>query len=266
MVQKSIPYVMLILLFSSCFKEVELDLDDVSPTLVIEGKVTDLPGPYFVYVGLSTGFYEENANVPITSANVRISDDQGFSETLIQPVPGRYETSDMQGIVGHTYTVEVDYEGQIYKASDFLGRIGKIDSLSVRYQEKSVLFDEGYYVSLNAQKSIQDQVNYYGGTVYKNDSALDGRELFFLASDQFTKSLSRVEFGYPFDLGDTITWELESLTKTNFDYYRQLVIIFDNDGLVSPVRYVNPPTNFSPEVLGIFQASAVNSDTVVIRE
>lgn len=58
--KKLFNLICLLILFASCEKEVDLDLNNKSGTLVIEGNITDRPGPYYVRIIRS---------VPFTNAN-----------------------------------------------------------------------------------------------------------------------------------------------------------------------------------------------------
>lgn len=255
-----------ILLATACEEATTLDFPEEPPTLVIEGKITNQPGPYLVKVGLSSPFSDSIKNIPITDAQIHLSDDLGNREHLQLYQPGIYRTDAIQGKIGRTYTLEVEYKGQMYTASSFLGPVGRIDSIVQTFRKESLLWEEGYHASLYQQKSIQNKVNYYRWHILKNDSLFRGRNYFYVDSDEFVATLKGLEFDYPFSPGDTVKCESESLTKEVFDYYIQLNVIINGDGFINKFRHINPPTNFSPPILGVFQASAIQTKQLIITK
>lgn len=257
---------MVLVLMVACEEATMIDFPESPPVLVIESKITNRPGPYLVKINLSSSFSDSVNNVPVTDAQIHLSDDLGKREKLTLFQPGIYRSDAIQGEVGRTYTLEVDYHGQMYTASSFLGPVGNIDSIVQIFRPESLLRKEGYYTSIYQQKSSEDQVNYYRWHILKNDSLFRGRNYFYVDSDEFVATLKGLEFDYPFSPGDTARCEAESLTKEVFDYYVQLNVIINGDGFINKFRHINPPTNFSPPVLGIFQASAVQSKQLVITK
>lgn len=249
----------------SCQEVSTLDVSDAPPQLVIEGKITDQPGPYTVKLHLSTSFEEPVDKNLIENAQIRIFDDQGSEEILSQSAPGIFQTATLQGVVGANYTLEVTYENVTYTATSYLGPVGEIDSLISTFNQESTIKDDGYYVSLFAQKSSEEEVNYYRWRLFKNDSLFNGRSFLYVDSDEFGATLEGIEFDYAFDIGDTVKCEMESLTKEAYNYYVQLNSILNNDAIVNKSRYFNPPTNFTPTTLGIFQTSAVSTKEIIVK-
>jgi hypothetical protein len=71
-------YILIILtsfIFWSCEKTVSLDLEQITPKIVIEGVVTTQPGYQFVKVSRSANFYESGQTPRITDALVSVKDD-----------------------------------------------------------------------------------------------------------------------------------------------------------------------------------------------
>lgn len=54
------------LLFASCEKEIDLDLNSSSPQIVIEGNISDAPGPYIVKLSKTVNYSELNNYLPVT--------------------------------------------------------------------------------------------------------------------------------------------------------------------------------------------------------
>jgi uncharacterized protein YcfL len=90
---------------ASCEKEIDVDLTDQSGNIVIEGNVTDKPGPYTVKITKSVGFSSPNQYPAVAGAEVVLSDDAGQTETLHYVGNGEYQTSTFYGDPGRTYTL-----------------------------------------------------------------------------------------------------------------------------------------------------------------
>ena len=253
-------------MLSGCLEESSISLKYSDPALVIEGKITNGIGPNYVYISYSSNFNDSISHHPVSDALVMLSDNQGNSEELELLEDGIYQSIRIQGTIGNTYRLEVIHDGVTYEAIDILGPVGQIDSISQRYDEGGVVMEPGYYVTLFAQKSLPDQINYYKWNLYQGDSLMNGREFLFFGSDEFTNSLNGLEITHAFEVGDSITWEIESITRQVYEYYLQLNIILNNDGIITHFRNINPPSNFDPPVLGVFQASAVSSKSLIIEE
>jgi hypothetical protein len=75
---------------------------------VIEGNVTDQPGPYEVIVSMASPVWQPPLNITsVTGALVIIEDDHGNREELKEGSDGHYYTATLQGQVGYTYTLSV---------------------------------------------------------------------------------------------------------------------------------------------------------------
>jgi len=84
------------LMVCSCKKIVTLKLNTAPAQIVIEGEITDQPGPYTVSISQTVGFYEDNTFPPVSGASVTISDNtNGITDSLTEVVPGRVFTAPM---------------------------------------------------------------------------------------------------------------------------------------------------------------------------
>ena len=103
--------------FLSCYRDIiDLDLDEHGPGIVIEGAVTDQPGPYQVRVSRTGSFQQVADFPPVSDAEVVIFSDQNPDERLQEVSAGLYQTQTLQGRVGRNYLLKVVSEGQEYVA------------------------------------------------------------------------------------------------------------------------------------------------------
>ncbi|MCU0353389.1 MAG: DUF4249 domain-containing protein, partial [Cytophagales bacterium] len=102
-----------VLLLNSCIDEVQLPIRNETPKLVVEGMITNEPGPYRVRLTYSGEFLSAGELPPelsVSNAEVFISDDVGNRTRLLSlRNPGFYETTDSSfvGRVGRSYTLSV---------------------------------------------------------------------------------------------------------------------------------------------------------------
>ncbi|MBE0638973.1 MAG: DUF4249 domain-containing protein [Bacteroidales bacterium] len=114
--------------------------------LVVEGMITNLPGPYTVTLSVSSS-PSEPFYTPISGYSVSIQDDAGNSETLSETDPGTYLTSlnGIQGISGRKYRlVLTSPEGKNYQTDyEMLNEPIKIDSVYAEIEYTQI--DESPY-------------------------------------------------------------------------------------------------------------------------
>ncbi|MCC9138416.1 DUF4249 domain-containing protein [Pontibacter silvestris] len=263
-------FLTILLVFCSCEEVIELDLKEVEPEVVIEGVITDQPGPYTVEISKSAGFYEPNTFPAISGASVVISDGLGNEELLTEVSPGIYQPSTLQGQRGVTYTLKVEIEGKAYTAqSKIPDQQIPLDSLTFSYEEKSLFLDEGYYATAYFHDPAGAE-NFYRLKVLVNDEVYvfeDDDETtedtnLWLTRDKFTNG-NVVEYDFPHTLkpGDTVYVELHHLNQDTYDYYRTFADVIDG----SAVAPSNPISNFGDQALGHFAAFSVSYKTAIVK-
>src|SRR5882757_4165419 len=118
------------ILFYSCQKTVTLDLNTAPAQIVIQGEITNTPGPYTITINQSTAFYAENTFPPISGASIKISDGQGLTDSLTETSPGVYSTHTLQGTPGNTYTLSVFAQNKQYTAASAMPAPVALDSIT----------------------------------------------------------------------------------------------------------------------------------------
>src|SRR5580693_1517387 len=121
----------LVFLFYSCQKIVTLKLNTVPPQIVIQGEVTDSAGPYSITINQTADFYAPNVFPPVSGAVVKISDDLGASDSLIEYSPGIYSTQGLQARPGRTYTLSVFVQNKYYTSVSTMPMPVKLDSVTL---------------------------------------------------------------------------------------------------------------------------------------
>lgn len=108
-----------VLLLVGCKEEFLLSFSSDQKTLVIEGGITDKPGPYSIRLS-TTLPVNQPLRVPYEDCVVVVSDKSGYSETLNEVEPGVYKTSEsgIRGNIGNEYSISVKTpEGNEYQTA-----------------------------------------------------------------------------------------------------------------------------------------------------
>lgn len=211
--------------------------------------------------------YLNNAKPPgISNAVVTLSDDNGNSEVLIwSPVKQRFETVAMKGVIGDTYTLKVDLEGNSYSASSELLYLEPVDSI-IAVKEDAPFREEGYYMKLYGTVSTNiDKFYLFKG--YSNDSLLSGiNEIHYGDNTMITGQLNGYDMGYKCKPNATAKLEIYSLTVPAYKFYSAAGLQLINDGGFFSTPPANVPSMFSNGAVGLFQCSAVQVLTTYVTE
>ncbi|WP_128544023.1 DUF4249 domain-containing protein [Larkinella soli] len=113
------PALIFIFLFLSCVTPYNSEVQSIGRALVVEGMITDQPGPYLVRLTYTADYTYTGLNLRVTGATVTISDNTGLSEVLKETEEGTYISSGngLRGIAGRTYTLTIrTREGKQYRS------------------------------------------------------------------------------------------------------------------------------------------------------
>ncbi|MBW6499278.1 MAG: DUF4249 domain-containing protein [Bacteroidales bacterium] len=100
--------ILITLIFSGCQEEYFAKLDKVEPLLVVQGMITNQPGPYLISLSLSWRFQEPPVFNALSGAIVSISANDATNVNLVELSPGSYYTpAGFIGEVGKEYTLQI---------------------------------------------------------------------------------------------------------------------------------------------------------------
>jgi hypothetical protein len=249
------------LLFLSCKKTVTLKLNNVPPAIVIQGEVTDAPGPYTVTINQPVDFYANNTFPPVSGATVVITDGHGVSDVLTETSPGTYSTHTLQGIQGYTYTMTAEVQGQQYAAVSTMPQNVNLDS--VTFQSNS-----GFgKTRISAIADFQDPPNiknYYEFVEYINGVQLT-KDLFVfddrLSDGKYINNTLYNDSSYLVQ-GDQLQVNMYSVDSNVFNYFYQLNQ--SNSGGTFDASPANPTSNISNGAYGYFSAHTINLVQVIV--
>lgn len=254
-------------LIISCEKEIDLNLEDQSGKIVIEGNITDQPGPYFVKITKSVAFTQGNEYPPIEDAQVVLSDDMGQTETLEYIGKGIYQASNFQGQSGRTYTLKIKAEGKEYTAQSTMPESVDFEGLE---QDSFKVGGEISYTLLPIFTDPPALGNRYLFSYVVNNSS---KKNFLEFSDNVNNGLpNQRPLLLPNDdgdgsvkvkVGDEITVEMQCIDDKVYTFYSALLQLSGGGG--DGVTPTNPPSNISNGSLGYFSAHTVRVRTTIVE-
>jgi len=255
------------LLACSCKKIVTLKLNTAPAEVVIEGEVTDQPGPYTVTISQSVGFYADNTFPPVSGASVVIGDSTlGITDSLTETTPGTgiYSTHSLQGIPGHTYTLSVTAQQQQYTSISTMPNPVSLDSIT--FSQLSGFGNN----QVDAIADFQDPAgvkNYYqfvefvnGNPITKDIFVVDDR----LSDGRYINYTLYNDTSYLFQ-GDLVQVNMYCIDVNVFNYFYQLVQSGGTGAFSTTASPANPTSNISSGALGYFSAHTVSSKSSVVE-
>ncbi|HXB28327.1 MAG TPA: DUF4249 domain-containing protein [Puia sp.] len=253
----------LIFLFYSCQKVVTLKLNTIPPQIVIQGEVTDSAGPYSITINQTVDFYADNVFPPVSGAIVKISDDEGYTDSLTEFSPGIYSTHGLQGKAGHTYTLSVFAQNTNYSAVSTMPMPVKLDSVTLE-------ITSGFGMQrINAIVNFQDPpgiANYYQFQEYINGQ-LFNKEIFIfddrLSDGKYISATLRTDSSY-LKSGDQLKVNMFSIDQNVYNYFLQLRQSSGTGAFNSTASPANPTSNISGGALGYFSAHTTQSQIITV--
>lgn len=136
----SITLFLILLLSDACVERINIDVPkSIVGQLVIEGQITDEPGPYVVKISRATSVNEILVKTkPVSAVRVAISDDMGNVETLTETELGTFQTSEngIRGTIGRSYILHVETnDGKIFESvPEKMVAVGEIQNLYYQFE------------------------------------------------------------------------------------------------------------------------------------
>ena len=261
----------------ACEKTVLLDLEQMDSKIVIEGLVTNRLNYQFVKISRSTGFYQSGTAPRVSDAIVFVEDNLGNQFSYLHN-PNNHPDSvgyyipsvPFAGVIGRTYTLTVDADGETYTASDKMYDVTSIDSLTYQInldEQDDPKEDDKFYEVLMYAKEPQETDDYYLFKFYRNDSlkVYDPTDIYFADDKTLGEEINGVQSPVFYAVGDSARIEMYSISRTGFVFYSDLFNLINNDGGMFSPPPANSRNNLSNGALGFFQVSAVNVSGIRIK-
>lgn len=255
-----ITFIIIAVFLASCEKEINIDLNSSDAQYVIDGMITDEPGPYYVTITKSVNFSDSNDYPPITDALVIISDNTGVVDTLTESSDGIYHTKTIVGTPGNKYNLSVSVEDKSFFASCTMPL--KVEMNTLKFEESAAPGSDDYYFPLPEYKDPDEHGNRYRFLVTVNGELQD---TYFVFNDNIsngmvnTRSLSDPDIEIA--KGDVVSVEMRCIDDNTYTYFYTLSQI-SGGGPGGGTTPSNPPNNITGDyALGIFSAHTTQTLT-----
>jgi hypothetical protein len=256
-----------IALLSSCTKEIKLNLNDTDSRIVIEGNVTNEPGPYLVRLSKTVNFSDQNIFPAVTNAFITIQDNVGNIDTLKETTSGSYYTTNITGTVGRTYTLKVITEGKTFTATSAMPSAVTLDSVTFLKSAFGGQAGSGNEIYVPAPRFLdpKNETNFYRFKTALNDTVDNG---IYVDNDNLVNGLPYLRPIFSNNLfpkkNDSLLLEMQCINQPVYDYFFSLnAAISQGQGAATPS---NPVSNIIGEgSLGYFSAHTVQRLKVEVK-
>lgn len=263
--------------FSSCKKEIDFDYREISPILVVEGRVTNLG--MSVTITSSRSMSDSVKSRCLTGAVVTISSP---AMTVLLPYDAQTDSyrSAVTGIVGETYQLSIDYEGRHYEAHSQMLPPAPIRSAEFLWQdvlkERLLAYEiwaidpqpgeRNYYLYRMDRRSSHPHLARFSKTEPYRWSVFDDRGCppgliyrdIMCMSQRAAEEDEEENWKSILYKGDTITLQLATIDRPVYDYYTSL--------RTGQSGGANPRTNITGGCQGYFAAMNITmADTIVYQ-
>lgn len=252
-----------IVFLSSCEKVVDLNLNDATSRIVVEGSVSNSTSiGSLVILSNSKSVKSDNGNNLLSGAVVKIQEGVSTIYTLTETEKGVYRNLNLVGKEDSIYKLTIQVNGNTITAQSRMPKQIKFDSLIV---EEFPNFGRTIKVVTPFYNDPVGFGNYYRFKIYKNsaqirqsfvydDSFIDGRKVTFplvynKEDDEFKK-------------GDVIDVDMFSIDEANYKYWFSLEMASNGSPQSAPA---NPISNVIGNAIGVFSANTYQTKRVVVQ-
>ena len=167
---------------TSCEDVIDLETTTGPPQLVVDGWITNQPGPQTINLSWSASYFSNTTPKPVLAAEVTVTDNLG---TVYQfkdlAGNGKYVWAgtgkDTLGRIGRTYTLKVKNQADVFTAVNQIKRVPTVDSIV--YQKETLPFKpdkgpkEGFIVSFYARDFVGEGDTYWIKPVIRGKAVVD---------------------------------------------------------------------------------------------
>ena len=243
--------------FTSCEKEINLDLKNTSPKLVVEGNVLwgidSVINQQELKLSLSADYTGNSNPLPVTNAIVMVND--GTNTYTYNHIGNGVYRSSFIAATNKTYKLIIKYEGDEYNAYETLKAGGAvIDSLTVNYFPSALGSPEGNFITVNTIDPLNER-NFYLWQLFINEQLMinpsPGNIYRAIQKDDFFNGNPLINYlpfdNFPVVTGDTARMHQLNISEQMYNYYYS---IFNLTG-TSPVSGDVPPGKIRGNILNL---------------
>jgi hypothetical protein len=243
--------------FTSCEKEINLDLKNTGPKLVLEGNVLwgidSVINQQELKLSLSANYTGNTNPLPVTNAIVMVND--GTNTYTYNHIGNGVYRSSFIAATNKTYKLIINYEGDEYNAYETL-KVGgaAIDSLTVNYFPSALGSPEGNFITVNTIDPLNER-NFYLWQLFINEQLMinpsPGNIYRAIQKDDFFNGQPLNNYlpfdNFPVVTGDTARMHQLNISEQMYNYYYSIF----NLTAQSPVSGDVPPGKIRGNILNL---------------
>lgn len=301
---KKVFYIAVLFAVMSCETDINTGLPEAEPLIAFDAWLYHTAEPQVIDIYRTNPYFDSSQPLGISGATVAVRnlDDPLDFYTFVEGEAGEYtwtpaSATDTFAIMGSAYYLDIDINGTAYESVTELGDVPSIDSITWRLSEETAFIEESYFANFWARDlegvgntywikswvndtllTKPDEINIAYDAAFSVDGNADG--LFFI--QPIRELINKYEFDddnggillSPFDLGDSIYVEINSISQEAFYFLQQVQIQTARDGgfgELFAVPLANIQSNIFSErtdekVVGFFCISGVSSMKKIFTE
>jgi len=246
----------------ACEEVIDIDLRSRTPEMVVEGVIAR-DSTCRIRLSMTTDYFDNVEEVPVTDADVTLMANNGEEETLIHTGYGYYSGSTINGTTGVTYTLIIKTGGKEITGHTYLPEPVEIKSIEGIPAPFGRPGDDPVYILEVKFSDNPETENYYMLRFFRNDTVMT--DIISLASNAYNSSgtMEYSEWRYDYSQGDSAIVEVYSIDSDLYSYFSMLNEV-TSFGINFSTPY-NPRSNLTGNALGYFGSWSFVRDSTVIR-
>ncbi len=220
------------LLFMSCTDVIDIEVSEATPRLVIEASMDWEKGTLgnfqVVKLRMSTPYFDNLVETLVTGASVKVINDADQTEVQFTDMNnGNYSTDNFVPVMGQSYTLMVNYDGDLYLASETMTSVSVIsavfqstengflkDALEVNIEFFDPEGIENFYLS-----KFQRRGDKFQTLIDIKDEFTDGNKMSIFYEKIEDEDTGETEF----EPGDVVDISLLGLSEPYYNYIKLLI-------------------------------------------
>lgn len=228
----------------SCTDVIDVEVPQGPERLVIEASIDWEKGTagneQVIRLSKSTPYFDANAFIPAEGAQVTIANlNNGETYVFTDQGDGEYLTTSFDPVLGQSYTLTIEYDGETYKATETMTPVTDITNV---HQGRTDGFDDQ---ELEAHIIFTDPADESNNYLFKFQRVGDLLPILEAGDDKFING-NQIDWWYeilenkdqnvvPFEPGDILDIHMYGISRPYYDYIKVMISQSGNSGPFTPV-------------------------------
>lgn len=219
-----------LIFLTSCTDVVDVEVQEGPERLVVEASLDWEKGTsgnvQTIRLRQSTPFFDADNIIDVTGASVTVTNDSnGDRFTFIDQNNGSYQTNSFQPVLGQSYSLRIEYNGEVFTAQETMMPVTEItDVFQARDEgfdeellEVHIVFNDPETEGDNYLFKFQRQGDLLPDLEYAEDEFVNGNEIDWWYEIEDEEDVS------PFQAGDVVDIEMYGISRAYYDYIKILI-------------------------------------------